>query len=117
MNVTANVMSDGSLLATQVSLFEQDAPAFEGTVITVDLTNNQFKMALMGGQWSPTAVPSTSAAVGVLVTVTVTPSTVYEIDPDGFTLPAGLTFKGIADMVAGANGGNSAQRGQRRSGR
>ena len=37
----------------------------------------------------------------MLVTVTVTNSTVYENDPDGFTLPAGLTFNGIADMVAG----------------
>jgi hypothetical protein len=100
VKVTANVMSDGSLLATQISLFEQQTAAFEGTVISVDATNNQFKMALMGCQWAGIA-PSTSAAVGVLVTVTVTPSTVYENDPDGFTLPAGLTFKGIADMVVG----------------
>jgi Domain of unknown function (DUF4382)/Domain of unknown function (DUF5666) len=102
VKVTVNVLSDGSLLATQVSLFEQrNMPAFEGTVISVDPTNNVFKMALMGGQWSPTAAPTTSAAVGVPVTVNVTPSTVYEIDKDGFTLPAGLTFDGIADMVAG----------------
>lgn len=102
VKVTLNVMSDGSLLATQVSLFEQqNAPAFEGTVVSVDATNSQFKMVLMGDQWAPGAAPTTSAALGVLVTVTVTPSTVYENDPDGFILPAGLTFAGIKDMVAG----------------
>jgi hypothetical protein len=102
VNVVVNVMSDGSLLATQVSLFEQqNAPAFEGTVVSVDATNGQFKMALMGGQWATGAAPSTSAAVGFLVTVTVTNATVYENDPDSFTLPAGLSFTGIKDMVAG----------------
>jgi hypothetical protein len=100
VKVTANVMSDGTLLATQISLFEQQTAAFEGTVTSVDVTNSQFKMALMGGQWSGIS-PSASAAVGVLVTVNVTPSTVYENDPDGFTLPAGLTFAGIKDIVAG----------------
>ena len=102
VNAIVNVLSDGSLLATQVSLFEQQsAPAFEGTVVSVDLANSQFKMALLGGQWSPTNVPSASAAVGVLVTASVTPSTVYEIDTDGFTLPAGLTFNALSDLVAG----------------
>jgi hypothetical protein len=104
VNVTVNVMSDSSLLATEVSLFEQqNAPAFEGLVTTVDPAHNQFTMALLGGQFSPTAAPTTASAiaVGVLVTITVTPGTVYEIDTDGFTLPAGLTFSGIADMVAG----------------
>jgi hypothetical protein len=102
VRVLVSVMADGSLLATQVSLFEQkDSPAFEGTVVGVDVTNSQFKMALMGGQWAPGAAPTASAAVGVLVTVTVTNSTVYENDPDGFTLPAGLNFAGIKDMVAG----------------
>jgi Domain of unknown function (DUF4382)/Domain of unknown function (DUF5666) len=104
VQVTANVLADGSLLAAVVTLFEQhDNPAFEGTVVSVDTTNNQFKMALMGGQYSSSAplAAVTSIAIGVLITVNVTSSTVYEIDTDGFTIPAGLTFHGISDMVAG----------------
>jgi hypothetical protein len=103
VNVVVNVMSDGSLLATQVSLFEPpNAPAFEGTVISV-VPPNQFKMALMGGQWGTGAAPSTNAAVGVLVTVTVAQSAVFETDTEGFTIPAGLTFNGISDMIPGQN--------------
>jgi Domain of unknown function (DUF4382) len=102
VNVTVNVMSDGSLLATLVSLLEQqNEPAFEGTVLKVDAANNQFVMALMGGQWGTGPAPSTNAAIGVVVTVTVAPNTVYEIDRDGFTIPAGLVFTGLTDMIPG----------------
>jgi len=102
VNVTVNVMSDGSLLATLVTLFEQvNEPAFEGTVLKVVPTQNQFVIALLGGQWGTGASPAAATAIGVVVTVTVTSSTVYEIDSDGFTIPAGLVFNGIADMIPG----------------
>ncbi len=102
VNATVSVLADGSLLATQITLYEQhNSPAFEGTVVSVDTTKNTFQMALMGGQWSPTAVPTTSAAIGVIVTVSVPPSTPFEIDKDGFTIPSGLTFAAIGDLVAG----------------
>ncbi len=102
VNVTVNVMSDGSLLATLVTLFEQlNEPAFEGTILKVVPTQNQFVMALMGGQWGTGASPAAATAIGVVVTVTVTSSTVYEIDSDGFTIPAGLVFNGISDMIPG----------------
>ena len=39
VNVSANVLSDGSLVATEVTLFEQDQPAFEGTVTRSYLIN------------------------------------------------------------------------------
>jgi hypothetical protein len=102
VNVTVNVLSDGSLLASQVTLLEQhNAPAFEGTVTSVDTANDQFQMVLMSGQWLATAAPTASAAVGVLLKVSITNTTAFEIDKDGITIPTGLTFTGISDMIPG----------------
>jgi len=101
VNVTVNVLSDGSLLATAVTLFEQNSPALEGTVVSVTPAQNQFQITMMGGQWMPGAGINASAIVGAAVTVNVNSSTAYQIDADGITLPSGLTFGGINDVAIG----------------
>jgi hypothetical protein len=102
VNVIVNVLSNGTLVATQVTLFEQhNTPAFEGTVTSVDTAKSQFQMLLLSGQWLPGAPPSPNAAIGVLLTVSVSNTTAFEIDTDGITLPSGLTFAGISDMTPG----------------
>jgi len=101
VNVTLNVLSDGSLLATAVTLFEQNSPAIEGTVVSVAPTKNQFQITMMGGQWMPGAGINANATVGAAVTVNVTSSTAYQIDLDGITLPSGLTFASINDVTVG----------------
>jgi hypothetical protein len=101
VNVTVNVLSDGTLVVTQVTLFEQDQPAFEGTVTSVDTANNQFLMVLMDGQWLPTAAPTASATLGILLKVSLSSSATFEVDWDGITPIAGLSFAGIKDLTAG----------------
>jgi hypothetical protein len=102
VRVTADLMADGSLLAVRIALFEQhDQPAFEGTLTSVDATNSQFQMVMMDGQWDASKEPIPDAAVGVPVTVKVTSSTVYAIDLEDMTLPTGLTFNGLGDLVVG----------------
>jgi hypothetical protein len=102
VRVTANVLSGGGLLALGVGLFEQhDDPALEGTIVSVDAIHDQFQLVMQDGQWTAARQPTTSAAIGVPVTVNVTPATVYEIDLDGATLPTGLQFSGISDLTVG----------------
>lgn len=97
--------SSGTLLATKVELFVPPIVkeiAVEGTV-TGTISSNSFQMVVgyegefTGGQMQP--IPGITA--GLPVTVDVAPSPTFTIDTDNLTLPSGLSFASLNDMMVG----------------
>jgi hypothetical protein len=113
VRVTANVLTNGTLLATQVALFEKpDQTALQGLVTGLGTATcpssggiaGNFQVTLLDGQLKDTVLAA-NAAIGVVVNVAVTASTDYEIDYDGITQTQltnlGLQFKGLCDLAIG----------------
>jgi hypothetical protein len=97
VGVAINVLPNGTLDATRVRLLEQqNRPAVEGIVIRVNAAQNTFDVILQDLQEN-----FASVNFGMLATVHVDSSTVFQIDSDGITLPGGLTFTGTQSLVAG----------------
>ncbi len=103
LRVLVNVMSDGTLEAKDVKLIQiQGLPAVQGTVLSVNAANNQFQVGLafdaqpQGGGPQP-GIPSTA----ISLIVQVSSSTMFTIDSDELTLPAGVSFASIQDVVVG----------------
>jgi hypothetical protein len=97
LDVGVILIPGGTLSAATVRLVEkQNVPSLQGVVVRVNAAQNQFDMILMDLQ-------ETFASVnpGLLVSVQTNSSTVFSVDADGVTIPAGLTFTGISGLVAG----------------
>ena len=89
--------TDGTLLATRVDLEDRDASQSEmdGTIAAINAANNSFTFVLLE------ALPGvTGVKVGDVLTVTLT-GAAFEVDDDGLTIPAGLSFVGAADLLVG----------------
>jgi len=103
VKVKVNVMSDGTLEATDVRLLQQHGlPAFLGTIIGVNAAQDQIQvvLAFAEGPQADTAQVQQVSAVPAL-TVQLSSSTTFLIDSDSLTLPAGVSFSGPMDLLVG----------------
>ena len=101
VKVEVQGMSGGTLTATDVELFSPPS-MFElrGTVSAVNSTSNSFQIVIFddedfGGQQMP------SVSVGIPLTVDVASPATFSIDTNGLTLPSGLSFASLGDMMVG----------------
>ncbi len=103
LSVQVEVMSDGTLDATEVRLIQMPGlPTFVGTILSVNAAQNQFQFGLCFAQ-GPASFNQQfqNAASAISVTVQVSSSTTFSIDSDDLTLPAGVSFASISDLVVG----------------
>lgn len=101
VKVEVQQMADGTLTATEVELFSPPS-MFElrGTVTAIDSTSNSFQIVVFddddsGGQ------QMSSVSVGIPLTVDVAPQATFAIDTNGISLPSGLNFASLSDMMIG----------------
>jgi len=103
LSVKVNVMSGGTLEATEVRLLQPPGlPAFVGTIIAVDAAQDQFQavLAFTEGPTADSGQMQQASAVPSL-TVQLSSSTTFSVDSDSLTLPAGLSFNGPMDLLVG----------------
>ncbi len=103
LKVKINVMSDGTLEATDVKLLQnQGLPAFQGTIIAVNgaLDQIQVVLAFAEGPQADNSQTQEASAVPSL-TVQLSSSTTFTIDSDNLTLPSGVSFAGPMDLLVG----------------
>jgi Domain of unknown function (DUF5666)/Domain of unknown function (DUF4382) len=103
VRVKLNVMTGGALVAAQIELLGvPKQPVLEGTVIGVNAAQNQIKLALIDFQDDDQGDFARAAMTfGISLTVQVSSSTAFSIDTDGVTLPSGVSFGGIQDVIVG----------------
>jgi hypothetical protein len=103
LKVKVNVMSNGTLEATDVRLIQaQGLPAFHGTITAVNAAQSQFQIAVDFDDMPEGGDPHFQPAAGAhSVTVQLSSSTTFSIDSDNLTLPSGLSFAGVQDLVVG----------------
>jgi len=107
LRVKVNVMSDGTLEATDVRLIqEQGLPAILGTIIAVNAAQSQFQLAvnfdeMPGANAQANDQPSQQFGDALSITVQLSGTTAFSVDSDNLTVPAGLTFLGPQDLVVG----------------
>jgi hypothetical protein len=95
--VDLNVMPDGTLIARKVELeAEQNDEEVEGTVVSVNAASNQFQFVALDDE--PNVA---NAALGAAITVQVEQGATFEVDTDGLTVPNGLSFASIQDVIVG----------------
>ncbi|HXW57455.1 MAG TPA: DUF5666 domain-containing protein [Candidatus Cybelea sp.] len=96
-------MPGGMLVASRVELIApQGQPALEGVVIGVNSAQNEVQLVLMDFQDDAQGHLAGGGMVcGLPLTVGFSSSTTFSIDADGITLPSGLSFGGINDMIVG----------------
>jgi hypothetical protein len=97
VGVAVKLFPGGTLLAAHVRLIEKkDLHSLQGIVVRVNVAQNRFDMVLQDLQ-------ETFASVnpGLLVSVQINSSTNFIVDSDGVTIPSGLTFSGIGDLMPG----------------
>lgn len=100
LKVFVNLMSGGTLIATEVELFEPPGfPAFEGVVINTNAAQNQFQVVLTDFQNGPSQI--NTIFFGLRLTIQPTASATFLIDMDGITVPPGLSFASIQDVAIG----------------
>jgi Domain of unknown function (DUF4382)/Domain of unknown function (DUF5666) len=99
--VEAQTPASGSTpLATKVEFFAAPSElALVGLVSKVDVAQNQFQLVTrdvfdQGGEMQ--GIPS-----GIQVTVQIASQTAFSIDADSLTLPGGLNFASVSDMMVG----------------
>ena len=99
LKVFVSLMPGGTLVASQVELFEPPSfPAFEGVVISSNPAQNTFQVVLTDFQNGPAQVV---AWFGLRLTIQPTASATFAFDTDGVTVPAGLSFASVQDIVIG----------------
>jgi Domain of unknown function (DUF5666)/Domain of unknown function (DUF4382) len=103
VKVKVNVMSDGTLDATDVRLLEnQGLPAFLGTIIGVNAAQDQIQVVLAFAEGPEEDNAQTQEASSVpSLTVQLSSSTTFSVDSDDLTLPAGVSFAGPMDLLVG----------------
>jgi len=85
-----------SLTAKKVELEDHFQKELEGKVASVNGTGNQFQLVVHD---QAEALPGLH--LGDILTVTVNSGAMFDVDQDGLTIPAGLQFQSISDMIVG----------------
>jgi hypothetical protein len=97
VRVELNLLPGGAFVATRVRLLEQqNLNSLQGIVVRVNAAQNQFDMVLLDLQET-----FTSVIPGLVISVQTNSSTTFNVDTDGTTIPAGLTFTGISSFIPG----------------
>ena len=100
LKVRANQMSGGVLDATEVKLIApQGQPAFEGVIVSTNAAQNQIQVVLTDRQCRQQQF--LQVPFGGPVTVQLATSTTFSIDSDDITLPSGLSFASLTDLLVG----------------
>ncbi len=99
LEVDLHLMANGTFVAKKVELEEDvNGQQVEGTVVSVNAANNQFQMVVVDEE---PAVPGVN--VGNLVTVSIQTGANFQIDKDDLSIPGGLSFASVNDLLAGQN--------------
>lgn len=85
-----------SLTAKKVELEDHFQKELEGKVASVSGTSNQFQLVVHD---QAEALPGLH--LGDILTVTVNSGAMFDVDQDGLTIPTGLQFQSISDMIVG----------------
>lgn len=88
--------SSAGLVAKEVKLEDHFAKEFEGQIISVNAAANQFSMVVDD---EDEAIQGMS--LGNVVTVTVNAGATFDVDADNLSIPSGLQFLSINDVIAG----------------
>jgi hypothetical protein len=100
LRVSVNAMTGGVLEATRVKLLQpQGKPSFTGTVIAVTPAENQFQIVLGDRECPDDQFPQ--ASDGLSITVQLSSSATFTVDSDGVTLPSGVSFASMQDLMVG----------------
>lgn len=97
VEVDLALMGTGVLHAKEVELEENvNEKELEGTVVSVNAAGNQFQMVVVDEE--PLI---NNAPVGSVVTVNIQPGAAFQIDNDGLSIPSGLSFGSVNDLLVG----------------
>lgn len=100
VETNVNVLSDGTLDASKVKLLQpRNHPALLGTIVGVNVAQNQFQFVIGDRECGPQQFPQ--AAMGIAVTVQLAASATFTVDSDGVTLPPGVSFASVQDLMVG----------------
>ncbi len=100
LKVRVNEMSGGVLDATEIRLLApKGQPTFEGVIVSTNAAQNQFQLVLTDRQCQQP--PFVNVPFGGPVTVQLAASTTFTIDSDDITLPSGLSFASVQDLLVG----------------
>jgi len=95
----ANVQTDGTLLAAEVSYIQAAAQqVVEGSILGLSTSNGSTVMTLLL-HWSPPG--DLSLPFGGMASVAVPSTATFSVDSDNFTIPAGLSFASASDLLVG----------------
>jgi hypothetical protein len=100
LRVKVNEMSGGVLDATQVRLVEQQGhPAFQGTVVSTNVAQNSFQLVVSDREDGDHHFQQ--VGMGMPITVQLAASTTFSVDTDDITLPSGVSFASVQDLLVG----------------
>jgi hypothetical protein len=100
LRVKVKLMPDGTLLASQVKLFQQKGIAsFQGVVTSANAAQNQFQVILTDREDNKHEFGDMN--FGLSLTIQPTASAAFSVDSDGVTLPSGLSFSSVQDIFVG----------------
>ena len=88
--------STAGLVAKEVKLEDHFEKEFDGEIISVNAASNQFQMVV-----DDEDVDIQGMSLGNVVTVTVNSGAMFDVDADNITIPSGLQFLSISDVIVG----------------
>lgn len=100
LKVKISLMAGGVLIATDIELFSPPTmPSFEGIVTATNASQNQFQVVLFWMDDPRHQFGQMGAGFGI--TIQPTASATFAIDSDSITLPSGLSFASVQDIMVG----------------
>lgn len=88
--------STAGLVAKEVQLEDHFGKEFQGEIISVNAPSNQFSMVV-----DDEGEAIQGMALGNVVTVTVNSGAMFDVDTNNITIPSGLQFLSISDVIVG----------------
>ena len=95
-NSMMTISSTAGLVAKEVKLEDHFEKEFDGQIISVNAASNQFQM-VVGDE----DIDIQGMSLGNVITVTVNSGATFDVDSDNITIPSGLQFQSISDVIAG----------------
>lgn len=92
----SGTMSTTGLVAKQVQLRDHFQKELDGEVVSVNGTSGQFQLVVDGED-----TPFQNILLGNPIAVTVSTGATFDVDQDGVSIPSGLSFQSISDMIVG----------------
>ncbi|MHB8541925.1 MAG: hypothetical protein ACYDCD_13455 [Candidatus Acidiferrales bacterium] len=95
-NESSSSSASLSLVAKKIELKDHFQRDLEGKVASVNTATNQFQIVV-----NEEAMAVQGVALGNVLTITVNSGATFDVNQDGLTIPSGLQFQSISDMIAG----------------